>query len=408
MKIGSLKKFFLPIVWRYNTVKNRNQFCVDEFFPLEKACENAEKTKIRFSHFSPSSWNTIKTICASFAKDEKYDIEIIVTCEKCAKQVLDEGLSYIYYDDYDAHEDKPNVLVLAHFGDNLDWSSCREEVELIIVASIALMRYTDTTEQMWKILVERFEKFSPDYYLIDSLLYKEFRNANLLTSKVVEMGNAKYDGIYEACKRGSIPIGWEKTRGKTVFLWAPDHGVRHGEISDDFTLDIYFKKVCELFCKLSDEIVLIFRPHPTFIDEMKVSGYWKDEDILSLRNRINRTSYMIWDDTDTYDAAYSCADAIITDIFCGVVWSALPTLKPICLLCRNPQMISRILYDEILECQYIASDFGELSKFVKMVKNGEDIKLDLRRELTSKAIMGFDGKNGERIKAFIESKLIYS
>lgn len=39
-----------------------------------------------------------------------------------------------------------------------------------------------------------------------------------------------------------------------------------------------------------------------------------------------------------------------------------------------------------------------------MIKNGKDDMLELRRVASKRFVKHFDGKNGERIKAFIEEK----
>ena len=111
---------------------------------------------------------------------------------------------------------------------------------------------------------------------------------------------------------------------------------------------------------------------------------------------------MIWDDNATYDNAYAVCDAILTDAHCGIICSALPTLKPVGVFFRDSATM--LLHEEFSECTYKISNDNELHSFLNMVSCDQDYKLDVRKELSKKNIKCFDGKNGERIKAFVEAK----
>lgn len=58
-----------------------------------------------------------------------------------------------------------------------------------------------------------FGRFYPDYYLFDSLLYHDIVNAGYGSDRVVEMGNPKFDGIFENIQKKQIPEGWKKFLG---------------------------------------------------------------------------------------------------------------------------------------------------------------------------------------------------
>ena len=81
--------------------------------------------------------------------------------------------------------------------------------------------------------------------MFDSLLYHDIVNAGYGSDRVVEMGNPKFDGIFENIQKKQIPEGWKKILWgegvKRVILWTTDHGVHDGKITEDVTLDLYGK-----------------------------------------------------------------------------------------------------------------------------------------------------------------------
>ena len=99
-------------------------------------------------------------------------------------------------------------------------------------------------------------------------------------------------------------------------------------------------------------------------------------------------------------AAFSIADGIITDAYCGIACSALPLGKPVCLLYRSKEDIP--YHKEIEECTYSARNESEIRMFVEMVANGQHSKEELQRENIAKCIKNFDGNNGKRIKDFLK------
>lgn len=126
--------------------------------------------------------------------------------------------------------------------------------------------------------------------------------------------------------------------------------------------------------------------------------------MVNIDDYCNSTPNIVWDNTDTYDVAYSIADVILTDALCGITISALPTLHPICLMYRSDMQVKSFHEDLMKEIYYSAHNRQELMDFLEMAKRGEGNMYELRKAASEKNIKNFDGKNGERIKAFIEKK----
>lgn len=149
---------------------------------------------------------------------------------------------------------------------------------------------------------------------------------------------------------------------------------------------------------------IIFRPHPTLIVELLDAGIWSKKDLQIIKEYCDQSENLIFDDTLTYDRAFSCVDGIITDAFCGITCSALPTLKPICLTYRSENDLP--YHEDLASCFYSAHNADELKVFMNIIKNDEDTMMEVRKSAAKKYIKHFDGKNGYRIKTFIKEKYL--
>lgn len=391
-----------------------DRFSLDKILPKKKNLEASDihpvttggsKIKVRILHNVVAMWNSIQTVCSAFEADDRYDVLIILGAlagNKEKQLMYEEDHKFIFWDKYNANDDRADILIIDNHSDvDTVIPNCREYTKMIFAVPLSLIRYTHTS--WWDGAKRGFERFSPDYYLVDSLLYQEIKETSPLQDKVVEMGNPKFDGIYEKSKQKLYEGIWRKLKGKKTILWTTDHGVYNDKVTADITFDLYANTIFS-WALLNKEVGLIVRLHPTFIREMLNGKYWSKNDLNTIIDYCNSTPNIIWDDTNSYDIAYSLADGILTDSRCGITISALPTLKPICLLYRSDMNVESFHEDLMKEIYYSAHELQEVIDFLEMIKAGQDTMLEKRKAASKKYIKNFDGKNGERIKNFIEKK----
>lgn len=362
--------------------------------------------KVRVLNFSCATWNAIRTICQACQEDAQIDLLVIMGRQNMSQEMMNEmslhAFDYVSIDKYDIKDDRPDILVISHPYDIFsNIQDCRRYCKLIVAASMQLVRYAHNWTDFFATQRHGFGRFYPDCYLFDSLLYNDIVNAGYGSDRIVEMGNPKFDGIYENVQKKQMPDGWKKLQDKKIILWTTDHGVHDGMITEDVTLDLYGKHLFE-YAANHKEIGLIFRPHKTLIHELQDAGLWCEEDLEELKQYCMKSENVVFDDTFTYDAAYSMADAIITDAYCGITCSALPLLKPMLLLYRTKDSLP--YHKEIAECTYSAATDEEIDEFIVHVLDEEDPKYELRRTNAAKCVKNFDGKNGWRIKEFLKQK----
>ena len=359
--------------------------------------------KVRIMHGTCHTWNAIRTICEAFHQDNMFDLKIIIGYDalngnkdlRCIQQVKREGYSFFLWDEYDAEKDRPDILIVSHpYDSTTNLGKLNKYVSLVVVACILLIRNEDTWDKFFDLQEKGFARFHPDFYIYDSLLYQGIKHAGYLSNNIVELGNAKFDGIYCACQEKKYKPGWEKLRGKKVVLWATDHGPK-------CTFDLYANKIFE-YAEEHSDIGIIFRPHGSLISELLMDGIWTEDDVTEIKRYCAVSTNLIFDDSETYESAYSIADGILIDAICGMMVSALPTLKPICLVYRSNK--DTVMHPELAKYYYAAYSKDEIVHFLELVRSNRDSMIDKRKHAFKKYIKAFDGKNGWRIKEYIKEK----
>lgn len=386
-----------------------NQFALKNILPynLYDKVETCGKIKVRIAYQTSTSWNAIRTIVQAFNEDEKYDLKIIGTeyvesIEKALveKQCEAENIAYVWSSEYIPEEDMPDIFIVSHLFGQVDYKIA-EYSKLVIYASMSLILYGKTAEVYWSHLDRYIEKCNPDYYLCDTLLFNELNKFGYKADKLVELGNAKFDGIYSALQRRELPKDWKKLENKKIITWLTDHGVHEEYIEQEVTFDKFAKTVFR-YAQENSDVGIIFRPHRSFLRELVKYNLWSKKDFEIFRKYCDSTSNVIFDETDSYDEAISCADAIIMDAYSGTICSVLPTLKPICVTYRFKE--EKVYYEELLSCYYSAYENKDIVEFIENMRNGKDDMYELRKQAAAKFVKNFDGNNGRRIKEFIEQK----
>lgn len=396
-----------------NTKYDGEGFLLKDFLPkkIEYIGKTSKKIKVRIVHRSSTSWNALRTICQAFIEDSLFDVLLIVhsdwTYKESIKQAERDGYRYVMWDEYSGKADQPDILILSgsfKYGAVIDGLlECREYAKLVIVASWTLIRYTESVEAEWQFrMVDEIGVYRPDYYLVDSLQYNEIKKTEVFSEKIIKMGNAKFDEIYQSLQEREYDGEWKKLEEKRTVLWTTSHGVMDNySVGKGVTFDIYAKTIFD-YAFRNLNMGFIFRPSIGLIAEMLKLGFWSRSDLQYLKEYCANSSNIVFDDTDTYGKAFSLADGIITDAFCGIICSALPTLKPICAAYRSKEDIS--WYPEITDNYYSAYESQDIIDFLELIKNKQDPMFELRKTASEKCIMHFDGKNGWRIKEFIKEK----
>ena len=380
------------------------KFQLEYWLPKAIKQSDSDRIKIRIYAGEIQHWNTLDSFYKSCVSDEEIDVQLLANYNLAKSAGNITSLNCMDIEQYDIETDCPDVFIVTNpFDTSIYTDKIRKYSRFVIVINLSLICYRGDIGKFCRLLDDGFGVLEPDYYLFDSYLYQELMKYGFKKEKLVEMGNGKYDGIYEAVSSNVKVVGWEKLEHKKVFLWATDHGLSKLDsriyVSSDLTFDIFAKLIFDYVSNHQD-IGLIFRPHPMFLHELAVSGGWTAGDFAKLRSYCDASDNIIFDESINYNNALAYADGILVDAHCGMLASVLPTLKPVCVLYRNSNVEAWI--PRISEIYFKAYDFEDVTKFIYETLNGINDKLEERLATSKKYVKYFDGKNGFRIKEYLK------
>ncbi len=345
---------------------------------------------------------TIRSVIEALLVENDITIVLITTCKisDIRSQINYVQITIMDVEEYiqKYREMKPSIFIIMH-----PYGKERRLYQIRSRANTVIALYTGVydglkSEFLAELLKTDMEKYSPDYYLFDGYIYAQAENIDWLKPRAIRVGNPKYDAIYAAIKDKRF----DGTCRKKTILWATDHGVYSDYIAQDCTLDKYLKTIVN-YAKHNHDINVIFRPHPVLVSELEKLNIWTSREICMLKEIFNEIGNIELDLSNTYEDALKRSDAVITDGFCGIVLSALPTMLPICRTFRNKNMIPSAEYE--LQGYYDAYNEDDIIDFLDMVKKGDDPLIEQRRNTCKKYVVGFNGNNGKRIKELLCSLL---
>ncbi len=386
---------------RYNNSLVKN-IIPDEYKKCKRKKEITKgKNKIRFAASSLNNVIGFETVTKAFLDDDKYDVKVVITGNPVGVglELERKQLPYMYWYDYDIREDRPDIFFIT-YGNDGNFVDMNKYAKYVVAIHISIVKWSNVPiEQYIRQVKRQFQVAIPDVYIWDKLIYGELENKGLIEDNYYLIGNPKFDVIYNSKKNTSLNESWKKIKGKKVFLWCTDHVY----YCDNITFDIYAKKIID-FIYNNKDLALIFRPHPQFIDELIENNIWSRDDLHDMKEFMLQSDNLIWDDTATYELAYSCCDAILVDSECGIVCSSLPLGVPTAALLRPEK--EGIAQEDIVSKLYNVRNINQLVEFFNMVISGEDPLREERKKMVEKTINHYDGKNGERIKEFVENKFL--
>ena len=362
--------------------------------------------KIRILVGGHCVWNTVLRLAEQLKEDIRFDFLAISSAWDSKEDNMwleAHNIPYIKSCNYHPEVDKPDVLFLINTGDNVSPVAEMASFAKFVVVMPVVVFMGGIPKSSLKQSVLGFSSISPDYYFLDKYMYKVFKH-EAVSGSIIEMGNPKFDDIFYAQQTiNDYPYGWEKINGKKAFLWAPDHGIcGKGKIIDAISFDKYAKEIFKYFSE-HENIALIFRPHPELMRELVTKGYWNDSDVILFEKYCEESPNIIYDHLDSYNEAYHFCDAILVDPHCGMVLSALPLNKPICLTYRSEAKahIKDDTYLGLEDSYYKACNISEIIGFIEMILLGEDKLSGERMKAYTEYVSHYDGLNSQRIKEFL-------
>ena len=382
------KRFFYPKIKNDLLIKNiddvKGNLAIDKIIGEDSNISALINITFFFWGFY-SLWNTVDSLVEAFLNDGRYNVTVVVQSDDYRTNRYIESVcnaNIVNIKDYSINGESPDIAIYnnvnAFFVDSTD-------IKFKICVYGALLGGDQTNFSPQKLRDVIIKDKTVDGIVVAPHIYDLVNTIESYDGNTFfKFGNPKLDDIFiglQNRKEKRDNPQWSKTTGRTCILWAFDHNWNLSSV----TFDLYIKSFID-FMQENDEYCLIIRPHPNYPMELLQKGIWSKNDIFRLKRFFKESSNIIWDETPDYREAYSFANAVITDINCGITVSALA------------------LGVEIINVLYEINNIDELNDFLKSVGRGEDQKRKMRENIAKKYLGDFDGKNGERIKLFIENE----
>jgi len=216
-------------------------------------------------------------------------------------------------------------------------------------------------------------------------------------SNMLVTGIPKFDPIIRLKKnRKAVPDSWKPAlAGKKVILWNNWYDLSHSSFA-------YFGPISE-WLQAHADCTIIWRTHPMMDTVTKL--YDPPEFYTQLQENIAQAKAMpnmIYDDQVSYEASFSCSDAMISD-YSSLMFQYLLLDRPT--LWMKHKGAFGPFTGHMLENEYIidwrwmeeAERVEDVLEFLNRVRQGMDQKADIRRMVLQRDLPLADGHCGERI-----------
>ncbi len=369
-----------------------------------------------FLTMETSCWPSLRSVFE--AADESDDYEAVLVYipfyhANFTEQIdyydeyLEMGLPVLRHNEYDLIQDSPDIVFILKPYSNIPKQYEYSQLECVIPRSVYIAYGMEITTDLAKYGYQYYAQYKAWRHSVYGNVVKEYskRYGYRNGENVVVWGHPKADYFRDGEKqKDNIPEAWKKRiHGRKTILWTPHHLIDLNENGTGTWL-IWGEQILKLVFKNPD-IFFIIRPHPLLEGALVNSGMMSQKAFDRMRARIKQSDNILWDETTDYHNAFNASDAIITD---GTTFSIeyLYTNKPILLTPRN--MKGFYLYQQMLDCYYIARSIQDIEQFISMVREGSDPLLKKRTELRNNTFyIPKECTVGENIVNNVKKDLIY-
>lgn len=185
-----------------------------------------------------------------------------------------------------------------------------------------------------------------------------------------------------------LPQGWERVRGKKVFLW---NSWYDGKVST-----LRFADEIVKWFEAHSDCALIWRPHPMTDTVTKLYCPDMYPAYKALLRRVKNMSNAVVDELASCKAAFCYSDAQISD-YSSLLPQYLLMDKP-ALMVRNDRVWS-FTGEEFMSSQWLEQTdcTSGILAFLDRIRQGEDRNAEIRRQVLEQELPLADGRSGERV-----------
>lgn len=371
----------------------------------KKNLKNSGKINIVFLYQMPELWNKIESVCKEFINDKKFNVTILAIPKADINNTGVESGIDKYLDNEALEASKNfNCKVIDARVNKIEWYDLKslnpdyifyqrpyDQYLPDIYASYNTIKYTKacyvpygwiTTTNLQEICFNR--EFFRNLYLFYAenvenakIIKKRTFVSHLLNlRKTLSLGYPSLDLVNKL--KGSASTSWIRDRkldGLRI-IWTPRWTMdKHLCASNFFE---YKDKFIE-FAKNSEDVYVLFRPHPLAFENYLKVGLMSQDEIDGYKNNVNQLQNASIDSQKDYLTTFWDSDVLVTDMSSIIVEYFL-TGKPI-IYCDNGTAPLDKFTTEMSQGFYWARSWNDIESTIIELKNGKDRLYDKRQEL---------------------------
>lgn len=406
-----------------NALQDReiNDEIINNLNNLRDALPQEIDYKVRAVFFAElgEKWDSMESVYAYMRDDPRFDPVVVLTPvfrvvnfngeqkqEVIYKDYLtDLGISFYEYNQYSLEEDVPDLAFISQ-----PYESCTlpefwpeniaKYTRLVylpyylltegVLASVDTLCTMPVYDVAWRVAGVNEKHF--EYYS----KYSHNNGANMMVT-----GIPKLDHLVLLNERGiKLPEGWEKIRGKKVFLWNTRYDINVSSLQ-------YFDNIIKWF-ETHEDCALIWRPHPLTNMVTKLYHSEQYEKLKGYFKIVTEMTNTVLDQEISYEAAFYYSNAMISDVG-SMIGQYLLMDKPLMHIIYEPhyaimkkwtkeekEAVVRIVRNKDW-MEPAANNAKEIYNFFERISRGEDMNEELRKEIRNSDLSLADGQCGVRI-----------
>lgn len=360
-------------------------------------------------------WDSMDSVYQFMRKDPRFDPVVVLTPiyravdrggerrqEVIYKDYLTPlGIPFLNYDEYSLEADCPDLAFTSQPYEGCTpqefWPEYIAKHTRLIYLNYGMLGtvYTDSKEALcqlpvfhhaWKVIGA-----SDNFY---RYYCKYARNGG---SNMLVTGLPKFDAVIRLKREGTaVPKAWRSViENRTVILWNTWYDLSRSSMT-------LFDKVAAWF-QAHDEYALIWRMHPMTDTVTKL--YYPPQYYEKLQRNIaeaEKAPNMLVDKNASYNAAFDCSDAMISD-YSSLMFQYFLMDKPVLWIKRGAAsgpFNGQLSADEVLiDCHWMeeAENLEAVFQFLERIRQGKDRNADLRKAILRQDLPLADGHCGERV-----------
>jgi CDP-glycerol glycerophosphotransferase (TagB/SpsB family) len=377
-----------------------------------------EKINVVFICSEPETWGSLKTVFESCNSDDKFNATIIaipikkrsLKTENYEKNTAFEYFSALYHENTITGYNEIEKKWLDIQGLNPDYIFYQspyntekpkgyKSSQTSVYSSICYINYGASIvgKHIFEIchpqdFMKNVRIFFTENTYDDKMVKEHLKRFEYDSNKIYLTGFPRYDNL-KFYKYSESPL-WKFSREQKKFrtIWTPRWNSKEGRFLE-------YKDLFLQFISENNDFDFIFRPHPLTFTNLALTGELSSEKGQEYIKQFKKNTNAVIDSEKEYLKQFYSSDVLVTDIS-SIIGEYFLTGKPI-IYCHKADFFNDFSR-KLAEGFYWAYNWNDVTKYLYMLKSGNDPLKEKRGQLIKTEFYLPDEGAGYKIKEIIK------